>query len=696
MEATNRRSGMNVHRMLRALQHRRLCLVLPALILTAGAAIYSRTRPVRYRAQALVAAEAVAPVDFLAAHPETPTAQAVQDQLRTIRETLLSGVVIAPIARDFGQPEASVKSHTQITVDSPGTFFIGFESGRSARQAMEIANRLAEGFVAQTSAARGRKAQEEDRFLDREVDRVRGQLDTQEESIKHYKQRTAQDLPERLSTNLKQIDDLRQQIQHKTDLITENQSKRLAILDEMQALENKGALDADPPEKTAADTALEQARLRLAQLRARYKPNHPEIQRAEKEVRDLEEIRMPAPARRGPAPAYLRYAALKADLASVDQRLQSYLLERRELSTSLMRQEARINSSPGLEAELAQRMHDAALTRTRYEMLFSKQQETKLALRAEKSNHSMAFRIVEAAQLPDAPTGPQPQRLILMALAAGLGIGLAMVAAAEQMDSTFATVEELQDFSTVAVLGAVPSMPSAAGRSGFQRQRLPVVYDPDSVAAEQFQVLSLKVQRALQQSGGQVLMVTSAAGGEGKSVTAINLSLALRSAVAPDGGVLLIDCDMRRPQVHQYLGLDRGIGLADLLSAASGELSDYIVEIHDLAVMPGGAPPENSLGLLASPLFREALARLKKRYRLIVLDCPPVVPIADSHVLAGIADGVLMVVRARQTGRELFRRAVESLDAANLLGVALNDVQYADTSYAYACRYYHRHYLRRR
>jgi succinoglycan biosynthesis transport protein ExoP len=392
----------------------------------------------------------------------------------------------------------------------------------------------------------------------------------------------------------------------------------------------------------------------------------------------------------------LRYIALKSELASIDQLLKNYLQERSALSTDLVTYETRVNATPGLESELGQRMRDAALTRARYEGLFARQQEAKLAQRAEKSAKSakgVAFRVVEPAQLPSAPVGPQPRRLILMALVAGLGLGLAAVVFAERMDSSFATVEELQDFTTMPVLSALPSV-AVAGKSGFDRRRLAVLTDPNSIAAEQFSVLSLKIVRSMQQTGGQVLVVTSAAGGEGKSFTSLNLSLALARSV--EGKVLLIDSDLRRPQVHQYLGLESGTGLGDLLSSKAANARDYIVQAGPLSVILGGAQPANTVGLLASPHFRDTLARLKQEYKIIVLDSPPIVPIADSHILAGIADGVLMVVRARQTTRALFRRAVESLDATNVLGIALNDVHYADTSYAYACRYYHRHYLRRR
>jgi capsular exopolysaccharide synthesis family protein len=198
----------------------------------------------------------------------------------------------------------------------------------------------------------------------------------------------------------------------------------------------------------------------------------------------------------------------------------------------------------------------------------------------------------------------------------------------------------------------------------------------------------------MQQSGGKVLVVTSAAGGEGKSVTALNLSLALASAV--EGRVLLIDSDLRRPQVHQYLGLNDSKGFGDLLAAKSSDVHPYITKVGNLHVISGDCQPVNTVGLLASAFTRETFARLREEFQFIVLDSPPIVPIADSHILAGLADGVLIVVRARQTQRELLRRAIESLGATNILGVALNDVNYKDSSYAYACRYYNRHYLRRR
>jgi capsular exopolysaccharide synthesis family protein len=394
----------------------------------------------------------------------------------------------------------------------------------------------------------------------------------------------------------------------------------------------------------------------------------------------------------------MRYVALKAEAESIDQRLWSYQQERNTLASEMMRYERRIDSSPGRETTLAQRVRESALTRSQYETMLAKQQEAKLDQRLEKSAKGVAFKIAEPAQLPAAPSSPPRNRILLMGLVAGLGLGLLAVLLVEQMDTSFDTIEEFQGFTNLPVLSAVPTIRNRRGippgqMQHYQKHRLAVLSDPQSIPAEQYGILSMKVEQWMAQSGGRVLVVTSAAGDEGKSVTALNLSVALSASL--EGRVLLVDSDLRRPQVHQYLGLKTTKGFSDLLAQTGGDISSYISKLGNLDVIVGGALPVNPLGLLASTQARELLARLRQEYRLIVLDSPPIVPIADSHVLAGLADGVVIVVRARQTRRELFRRAIESLGAANVVGVVLNDVEYGDTRYAYAYRHYQQHYLGR-
>jgi len=724
MEANAPGNGFSAFAALRALRRRKLYVIVPALLATAAAVVYTRRMPEHFRAQTLIVAEPVAHGDYLNDRPGDATAANVQDQLRTIRETLFSRTLLDAVNAEFqlsapgtGTPDRAreaLKSKIQIQVEAPDAFQISLE-GRQPLQVMQATNRLAELFIERTSDIRGEHAEQVDSFLDAEVNRLQGQLRDQEDSLKAYKDSVAQVLPERLATNLKILEDLQQQVRSKTDQITEAQARQLAVSEEMKDLEQQGALRAAPQEKTAAETHRDDLRLKLSQLKARYTAKNPEIASTEKEIRDMDAIAVPAGNRPEPSAIRLRYIALQAEVESINQRLQSYQQERSVLLSQVAAAERKVDSSPGLETTLANRVRDAGLTRTQYETMLAKQQAAKLDQRAQTITKTVAYKIAEPAQLPMAPAGPQPNKIILMGLVAGLGLGLALVVAVEQMDTTFDSIEEFQGYTDLQVLSAVPTIPMRASKNygprrgapakaedgdidparlrEYQEHRLVVLGDPQSIPSEQYGILAMKVEQWMEKSGGKVLVVTSAAGGEGKSVTALNLGLALSASVK--GRVLLVDSDLRRPRVHECLGLKMAKGFADLLAQTGDEIGPYISKLGSLDVIVGGAPPANPVGLLASSQARELLARLRKEYALIVIDSPPIVPIADSHILAGMADGVVIVVRARQTRRELFRRAIQSLGAANVLGVVLNDVEYGDTRYAYAFRNYQRHYLRR-
>jgi len=732
MEANNKEGRrLSPFTMLKIVKRRKFYLLAPVVLITLGVAYYVGKLPIRYRAQALIASQA--PVQDSYLNNRADAAVNVQEHLRTIREVIFSPQVLETVIREFQLYDITgprgldraierMKPRIQIQVDSPDAFYVGFE-GDSPQEVMQVANRLAGLFVARTSNDRGERVAQVDSVLDQEVDRLRGQLRAQEEGLRNYKDSVASALPDRLATNLKLLEDLQQQAQSKSDQIAEAQARRVAVVDEITAMENQGALEAAPRQKTANEMRLDDLRVKLRQLKSRYTTANPEIQQTENEIRDLEALGTPmGTPRQEPSAFHMRYIALQAELTSIDQRIKSYQQERAALSTRMASYEQRVNSSPGLETTLAERMKDASLTRTQYETMLAKQQAEKLDRRVEKTSKQAAFQVVEPAQLPSAPYSPQRQRLILLGFLASLGLGLGAVLLVEQMDTSFETIEQVQEFTTIPVLSGVPNIANTqtkvrAAKNGngrarleglklkddgitaeerrlFQSHRLTVLGDPQSIASQQYGILTLKVLRWKEQTRAGVLVVTSAAGGEGKSLTALNLSMSLSSSV--EGRVLLVDCDLRRPQVHDRLGIDERPGLSDLLAVGDSDTTPYITKVGNLHVMTGGTRLSDPGALLSMRRTREILARLRQEYQLIVLDSPPVVPIADSHFLAGLADGVLMVVRARQTRRELLQRAIESLGPANILGVILNDVEYGDTRYAYAYRYYQRHYMSRR
>jgi capsular exopolysaccharide synthesis family protein len=215
------------------------------------------------------------------------------------------------------------------------------------------------------------------------------------------------------------------------------------------------------------------------------------------------------------------------------------------------------------------------------------------------------------------------------------------------------------------------------------------VSEPDSIAAEQYRLCALKLQQQCEASQSKVVMVTSAAGAEGKSMTVMNLAAALAASV--QGKVLVVDADMRKPRLNVYAGLSVPSGKAfhDLLRNPEDGLEKYIQKAKgDIYVIPGLVPTGNAVAALSSPKTRTVFERLREQFAFIIVDAPPTLPIADSHILSGLSDKVVFVVRARQTPRELFQRAVESFDTTNILGAILNDVDYQRSRYAYAYEYY--------
>ena len=216
-----------------------------------------------------------------------------------------------------------------------------------------------------------------------------------------------------------------------------------------------------------------------------------------------------------------------------------------------------------------------------------------------------------------------------------------------------------------------------------------IIAEPESVAAEQYRLLALKIRQQCETANLKVVMITSSAGTEGKSLTAINIAAALAPTV--EGRVLLVEADMRRPRLKEYIGItvSPGKGFHDLLMNPADSLDKYVQKTSaNFYILPGGVPLANPVAVLSSPKTRAVFERLRQECAIIIIDAPPTLPVADSHILNGLSDKVVFVVRARQTPRELFQHALDGFDGANLLGAVLNDVDYQRTRYAYAYEYY--------
>jgi non-specific protein-tyrosine kinase len=226
---------------------------------------------------------------------------------------------------------------------------------------------------------------------------------------------------------------------------------------------------------------------------------------------------------------------------------------------------------------------------------------------------------------------------------------------------------------------------SRNGRSladNAQSGTLTMLADPRSPAAEAYRSLAANLQFAYADRHLQIIGVTSPAAGEGKSTTVANLAVALA-----EGGrrVIVVDADLRRPSLHTLFGLDRQEGLSNLLLGDQTSIPLQDTAAPGVRLLASGPTPTNPLEVLASRRFDQMLALARAQADFVLVDTAPAGALADAAVLAPRLEGMLLVVSAGRTKRDLARRAREQLERvnANLLGVVLTDVRGEDKLYKY-------------
>jgi len=229
-------------------------------------------------------------------------------------------------------------------------------------------------------------------------------------------------------------------------------------------------------------------------------------------------------------------------------------------------------------------------------------------------------------------------------------------------------------FASAKVL--LPALPADA--------RLVCLTDQGSLAAEKFRVLGLKLRHLREQRKLKRIVVTGTAPEEGKSLVAANLALnQSRSKVLK---TLLLDGDLRRPALASRFGFDRSLpGLSECLRGER-QLSEVVYKLNGsgLWFLPAGRTPENPLDLMQSGRLPELLDRLGEFFDWIVIDTPPVVPVADTTFWMKLADGVLVVIREGVSEKKGVEWALDSFDRAVLLGVVVNSCSRSEHTYYYS------------
>jgi len=221
--------------------------------------------------------------------------------------------------------------------------------------------------------------------------------------------------------------------------------------------------------------------------------------------------------------------------------------------------------------------------------------------------------------------------------------------------------------------------------------------EPGSPAAEEYRKLKAMVIKLTQQDARKnVIMITSSNSSEGKSLTAINLAISLAQEVRHSA--LLIDADLRRPSLAEYLEITAKTGLAECLRDGLDPSSAIIgTGVPKLELLPAGKSVSNPVELLSSPKMKSLLIELKRHYpdRYIIVDTPPILPFAETQIISMLVDGVLLVVKEGGTTVKDLQDALDILKGTKVLGIAFNDVDVRAQGMNNRYRHYYQYYADR-
>src|SRR6185436_4464459 len=493
---------------------------------------------------------------------------------------------------------------------------------------------------------------------------------------------------------------------------------------------------------------------KLNELLGTYKENYPDAVHLKEEIRQLESAPRGDAGQltagestvgktgNGGAIVYRATDPYMRELIKERSAVKSEIAFLNEKQSHVMRQihdvEARVQRMPATEQGLALLLRDYENMQKGYQSLLDKRTNARILENYENRQFGEQYRIIEPANFPEREEPPTLLHFLVGGLALGCLIGFGSAYGIEFMKTGFRRPEEVEDYLGLPVIASIPSFTSAMSGIGLMQSRallagppgmssigpaatassylgspksgasvkfakrgprnptgslppklhLIAKWGPASLMVEQYRVAATRLILMHTEKKNVVTLVTSSVMGEGKTTTAVNLAYILAHDLGKS--TLLIDCDFKRPMVHEYMGVPIGPGLGDVLQG--GEILENCIhpcEGVPLWVLPSGSPTIRPVGLSGIQYVKKILPDLKARYDHVILDAPPVMPLADVNILSGMTDMTAFVVRAGGTSQDIAKKALGTLgNVAGTAGIILTQVEMEYAPYfTYAAAY---------
>jgi len=670
------------------------------VIITATGIVWTFMQKPVYRATSTIWIEKEAPkvVSFQEVlSVDTSTTDYYQTQYQVLQSQTIARKVIFKLKLynnpEFvtldGLPREPPKNYDEINIGIVNTFLskLKIEPVRNSRivkinydtytpeLSAQIANAVADVYIEQNLETKTGVSQEAVGWLQKKIEELRKKVEESEMKVQKYKEENQIiSIEEKETITAQRLNELNQQLMDAQVKRVEAETrymnlKRLGREPEMIQSTQEVIGNSFIQSLKAKEVELEN---QYAEMSKKYGPKHPQMVRLKSQMDEIKK-RINLEVKKIINSIRTEYEVAKAREETIRKAFEE------------MKREAQEFNKKSIEFGVLKRQAES--DRQMYELLLKRLNEASVG----EDIQAVNVRIVDRAVVPTNPIKPRKLLNIGLSVLIGIFAGVGFAFFFEYLDNTFRTPEDVEDVLGIPFLGIVPDI-KLHEDEGEDIRDLIVFKKPRSTSAEAFRSVrtNLLLSSADQKPG--VILITSPGPFEGKSLITINLSLILAQT---GERVLLVDGDMRKPRVHKAFGLDDSKGLSTLLTGHS-DIKEVIFEsvIPNIYLLPAGPKPPNPAELLGSEKMGEVIRELRKKFEFIIIDSPPLIAVTDAAVLSTLVDGVVLILKAGQTTKELAKRAAKTLKDVNakIVGAILNDVDLERDRYYYYYPYYYRYY----